>query len=209
MIKDNKALLFERMQYLNPDFKKPLTEGMGIGEEDKKDDKWIQKAVNPEHKGDCTPMTKETCTPPKKALAKRFKKGIENEGEEMGEEPKELSMEEKYENLVKFVDSIYAMLHGETSEEEHEEHEESETPEEEKAEHEEGGEEYEEEEGENKEKKPFPFQKKDDSDESSEEETEEGGEKKSFLFQKKNESAGTSAPAAKKIPVVDIAKVGK
>lgn len=206
MIKDNKnnkALLFERMQYLNPDFKKPLTEGMGIGEEEKKDDKWIQKAVNPEHKGDCTPMTKDTCTPPKKALAKRFKKGIENEGEEMGEEHEELSIEEKYENLVKFVDSIYAMLHGESSEEEHEE---SETPAEEKAEHEEGGsEEHEEEEGE---KKPFPFQKKGD-DESSEEEKEEGGEKKSFPFQKKNESAGTSAPSAKKIPVVDIAKVGK
>ena len=45
----------------------------------KEDKNWIQKAVNPEHKGDCTPMTKPSCTPPKKALAKRFKKGIENE----------------------------------------------------------------------------------------------------------------------------------
>jgi len=44
-----------------------------------KDDKWIQKAVNPEHKGYCTPMTKDTCTPARKALAKRFKKGIEDE----------------------------------------------------------------------------------------------------------------------------------
>lgn len=35
---------------------------------------WIQKAVNPKHKGYCTPMTKETCTPARKALAKRFKK---------------------------------------------------------------------------------------------------------------------------------------
>jgi len=41
------------------------------------DDKWIQKAVNPEHKGYCTPMTKPTCTPARKALAKRFKKGID------------------------------------------------------------------------------------------------------------------------------------
>lgn len=34
---------------------------------------WIQKAVNPKHKGYCTPMTKPTCTPRRKALAKRFK----------------------------------------------------------------------------------------------------------------------------------------
>lgn len=36
---------------------------------------WIQNAVNLDHKGDCTPMTKSTCTPAKKALAKRFKSG--------------------------------------------------------------------------------------------------------------------------------------
>ena len=35
---------------------------------------WIQSAVNPAHKGFCTPMTKKTCTPRRKALAKRFKK---------------------------------------------------------------------------------------------------------------------------------------
>lgn len=34
---------------------------------------WIKKAVNPKHKGYCTPMTKPTCTPRRKALAKRFK----------------------------------------------------------------------------------------------------------------------------------------
>lgn len=38
-----------------------------------KTDNWIQKAVNPDHKGYCTPMTKATCTPHRKALAKRFK----------------------------------------------------------------------------------------------------------------------------------------
>lgn len=65
-IKNNKALLFENMARLNPEFK--LNEG---------DDKWIQKAVDPEHKGYCTPMTKPTCTPRRKALAKRFKKGID------------------------------------------------------------------------------------------------------------------------------------
>lgn len=36
---------------------------------------WIKKAVNPDHKGYCTPMTKSTCTPTRKALAQRFKKG--------------------------------------------------------------------------------------------------------------------------------------
>jgi len=35
---------------------------------------WIQGAINPAHKGYCTPMTKKTCTPHRKALAKRFKK---------------------------------------------------------------------------------------------------------------------------------------
>jgi len=35
---------------------------------------WIQKAVNPKHKGFCTPMTKKTCTPKRKALARTFKK---------------------------------------------------------------------------------------------------------------------------------------
>jgi hypothetical protein len=40
----------------------------------RKDRKWIQKAINPEHKGYCTPMTKATCTPRRKALAKTLKK---------------------------------------------------------------------------------------------------------------------------------------
>ena len=34
---------------------------------------WIGSAVNPAHKGYCTPMTKKTCTPRRKALARRFK----------------------------------------------------------------------------------------------------------------------------------------
>ena len=38
-----------------------------------KDGKWIQKAINPKHKGYCTPMTKPTCTPKRKALAKTLK----------------------------------------------------------------------------------------------------------------------------------------
>jgi len=40
----------------------------------KADKKWIQKAVDPKHKGYCTPMTKKTCTPARKALARTFKK---------------------------------------------------------------------------------------------------------------------------------------
>lgn len=43
-----------------------------------KDGKWIQKAVNPAHKGFCTPMSKATCTPRRKALARTFKKMAKN-----------------------------------------------------------------------------------------------------------------------------------
>lgn len=35
---------------------------------------WIQNAVNPAHKGYCTPMTKSTCTPRRKAFAMTMKK---------------------------------------------------------------------------------------------------------------------------------------
>ena len=40
----------------------------------KKKGKWIQKAINPKHKGYCTPMTKKTCTPKRKALARTLRK---------------------------------------------------------------------------------------------------------------------------------------
>jgi hypothetical protein len=42
------------------------------------DKKWIQKAINPAHKGYCTPMTKATCTPKRKALAMTLKKIAKN-----------------------------------------------------------------------------------------------------------------------------------
>jgi hypothetical protein len=45
---------------------------------EKKDKKWIQKAVNPKHKGYCTPMSKPTCTPKRAALARTFKKMAKN-----------------------------------------------------------------------------------------------------------------------------------
>ncbi len=37
--------------------------------------KFLQTAINPSHKGYCTPMTKKTCTPRRKALAVRLKPG--------------------------------------------------------------------------------------------------------------------------------------
>lgn len=44
--------------------------------------KFLKGAIDPKHKGYCTPMSKKTCTPRRKALAKRFKKGgdLHNEG---------------------------------------------------------------------------------------------------------------------------------
>ena len=42
------------------------------------DKKWIQKAINPAHKGYCTPMTKPTCTPKRKALAITLRKMSKN-----------------------------------------------------------------------------------------------------------------------------------
>lgn len=50
-------------------------ESVGHAYESITERKWIKKALNPDNRGDCTPMTKSTCTPAKKALAKRFKKG--------------------------------------------------------------------------------------------------------------------------------------
>jgi hypothetical protein len=42
--------------------------------EDKKSKKnWMQGAVKKSHEGYCTPMTKSTCTPRRKALARTFK----------------------------------------------------------------------------------------------------------------------------------------
>jgi len=49
-------------------------EGGRIGLKKGSNKKWIQKAVDPKHKGYCTPMTKKTCTPARKALARTFKK---------------------------------------------------------------------------------------------------------------------------------------
>jgi hypothetical protein len=117
VLKDAKTLLFENMIKLNSDFKlKQLNE---------RDDKWIQKAVNPEHKGFCTPMTKPTCTPQRKALAKRFKRGVENESVDIGPlfDPNEYqekvqAIKGRIDNLINsgdsdnfaIIDSLYKML---------------------------------------------------------------------------------------------------
>ena len=66
-----------------PQYKQPDDEAEAeLDAEDEgpmEDQDWIQKAVNPKHKGYCTPMTKDTCTPARKALAKRFKKAARKE----------------------------------------------------------------------------------------------------------------------------------
>jgi len=36
---------------------------------------WIQGAINPKHKGWCTPLSNPHCTGKRRALALRFKKG--------------------------------------------------------------------------------------------------------------------------------------
>lgn len=41
---------------------------------------WIQGAINPAHKGFCTPMTKATCTPRRKAFAMRAKNHFKQQG---------------------------------------------------------------------------------------------------------------------------------
>lgn len=74
----------ENTRDTNPTVEKKKNMILGSEDVNKEEDldevkKWIQKAINPKHKGYCTPMTKKTCTPKRKALAKRFKKGIEKE----------------------------------------------------------------------------------------------------------------------------------
>jgi hypothetical protein len=49
-----------------------------IQELQEKKKNWIKDAVNKEHEGYCTPESKPTCTPRRKALAKRFKKMAKN-----------------------------------------------------------------------------------------------------------------------------------
>lgn len=58
--------------------------------------KWIQGAVNPKHKGFCSPMTKSTCTPKRKAFAETMKKhhGFHENGGNIQDEGITLSPED-------------------------------------------------------------------------------------------------------------------
>lgn len=72
----SQAIMDDGGWMMNPDRDTPIiiNEGTMDNTPSAKDGKWIQKAVNPKHKGYCTPMTKKTCTPRRKALARTFKK---------------------------------------------------------------------------------------------------------------------------------------
>lgn len=59
-------------------------------------DKWIQKAIDPSHKGYCTPMTKSTCTPARKAFAQRAKHHDLQEGGMQEVAPPGFSADGKY-----------------------------------------------------------------------------------------------------------------
>lgn len=75
------------------------------------EDKWLKSAVNPEHKGYCTPMTKKTCTPTRKALASRFKKGdLHQEGRkypEITESEEAIVIHQADQLLEDYRDSAY------------------------------------------------------------------------------------------------------
>lgn len=64
--------LFEEQQSLNGDSSGEMVSNDEVSEH--KSGGWISKAVNPKHKGYCTPMTKSTCTGHRRALALTFKK---------------------------------------------------------------------------------------------------------------------------------------
>jgi len=72
---------------------------------------WIQKAVNPKHRGFCTPMTKSTCTPKRKALAMTFKKhhGFHENGGVQGQQDQQGNMNG---NAASMIGSGAGMLSG-------------------------------------------------------------------------------------------------
>jgi hypothetical protein len=75
LVRQNSAAL-DKMSQGEPAAMRP-----GLNEED--EDKWMQD-LDPEHEGYCTPMTKKTCTPRRKALAIRFKKAARKKKREGG-----------------------------------------------------------------------------------------------------------------------------
>lgn len=93
VLKDAKTLLLENMIKLNPDF-------VVIKEQLCSDNK---KYVI----GYCTPMTKPTCTPARKALAKRFKRGIENESVDLNAMFSPEKYKQKVDRLKATIDDLY------------------------------------------------------------------------------------------------------
>jgi len=73
-ISELSAMIGEMMPGGDPVDSAALPAEIEVVDQLEEDDDWIQKAVDPDHEGYCTPMTKKTCTPRRKALAKRFKK---------------------------------------------------------------------------------------------------------------------------------------
>lgn len=73
--------------------------------------KWIQKAVDPEHKGYCTPMTKPTCTPHRKALAKRFKKHEFEHNEENINDDNVLTEKKWIQKAIEKPGALHKALH--------------------------------------------------------------------------------------------------
>jgi hypothetical protein len=70
-------ILYDEGGEMVPDYDDyPSMQEMGSGG-------WIKNAVNPAHKGYCTPMTKSTCTPRRKAFARRAKAHFKEDGGEL------------------------------------------------------------------------------------------------------------------------------
>jgi len=70
----NKAMLDQNGYTLNPLDQSNSQGAQSIASGYAKGGHWIQKAINPAHKGWCTPMTKSTCTGRRRALALLFKR---------------------------------------------------------------------------------------------------------------------------------------
>ena len=78
-------------------------EGGGLTTPEDNED-WIQKAVDPDHEGYCTPMSKKTCTPRRKALARTFKKMAKERKTEDQEELDDFLTQEHPEDYIPSTD---------------------------------------------------------------------------------------------------------
>ena len=86
---------------------------------------WIQKAVDPKHVGDCSPMSKSSCTPKRKAFAMTMKKhhGFpkKEEGGEIkmtttgGKGPRKVIVEKNGGSILSPSKLLNQLLHGEAN----------------------------------------------------------------------------------------------